>query len=232
VQGYRDRYPDFAERFHFIPTWMDPEIFYPLDGAEQNRTREELNRQYGFSNDDQVLVSVGRLDTQKDPFLLLEAFRIVLLKNPRVRLLYIGNGVLRAKLERFVRRYGLKQEVALGGLRSATEVARYLQAADLFVLSSAYEGMPMCILEALGSGLPVATTDVGEVSRMVHPGRNGEITKQRDPTGLAAAIERCLANVHRYRGEPCVRSVRNYTPEKTLASVYENYRRLAAENRL
>ena len=228
---YRERYPDLSERFRAIPTWMDPDIFCLPNKGERVQARKEINREYGFSSADLVLTSVGRLDSEKDPLLLLETFRVVLARNPRVRLLFIGDGVLRTKLEDLVHKYELKKYVAFGGLRPASEVARCLQATDLFVLSSAYEGMPMSVLEALGTGLPVVTTDVGEVRRVVYPGKNGEIAQRRDPIDLAIAIERCLANLHCYRGEPCTRCARDYTPEKVLEPVYESYRRLAAENR-
>ena len=231
AQAYAESYPILAERFRFIPTWMDPEVFFPFDAGERTGIRDELNREFGVSNSDRVLITVGRLDIQKDPLLLLEAYRIVHAKNPNVRLIYVGDGVLRSSLENALRQHGLTERVALAGLRPAGGVARMLQAADLFVLSSAYEGMPMCVLEALGTGLPVATTDVGEVGRVVRPGVNGAISRERTAAELAAIIEQCLANLDQYRGGPCIGAVERYTPDIILGPVYENYRQLAAQNR-
>ena len=88
----------------------------------------------------------------------------------------------------------------------------------------------MCVLEALGSALPVVTTDVGEVARVVKPGITGELVAVHDADTLAGAIERCRENVEAYRGDPCLAAVQNYTPQKVLAPIYENYRRLAAES--
>lgn len=231
AKAYAERFPRLAERVCFTPTWMDPEIFYPLSDTERTEERAALNRKFGFLETDQLLVTVGRLDMQKDPLLLLEAYRMVLVKNPTARLILVGDGVLRPEVEDKISAHGLGDRVVLAGLQPPRDVARLLQAADLFVLSSAYEGMPMSVLEALGTGLPVATTQVGEVSRVVRSGSNGVIASGRTAAELAAAIQQCLENLDRFRGAPCTEAVADYTPEKILAPIYETYRRLAENGR-
>lgn len=223
VDWYKARYPEIADRFRFIPTWYDPEIFYPVDTDEQRVLRREL----GFDIDCRVLVSVGRLDKQKDPLLLANAFQETLKRNPAVRLVYIGDGVLRNDLENCIEKAGLVGQVTLVGLRSAAEIARVLQAADLFVLTSAYEGMPMCVLEALGCGLPVVTTDVGEVRRVVKQGENGWIVRERSRSAISDGILRALDAQDLLSGKPCTDSVRDYTPRRVLEPIYYNYRQLA-----
>ncbi|HZD53964.1 MAG TPA: glycosyltransferase, partial [Woeseiaceae bacterium] len=146
---------------------------------------------------------------------------------PDLRLVFIGDGVLRPQVEQRIAEYGLESEVRLLGVQPARTIAAFLQASDLFVLSSAYEGMPIVVLEALGTGLPVAATDVGEVSRVVRSGINGELVAAQDAGSLANAIRVCRGNVGRYRGRPCVETVRAYTPQYVLAPIYDNYRRLA-----
>jgi glycosyltransferase involved in cell wall biosynthesis len=86
----------------------------------------------------------------------------------------------------------------------------------------------MCVLEALGSGLPVASTNVGEVARAVKPGVNGELVSTHDTKSLAEAISRCRANIASYRGAPCLAAIQEFKPQIVLERVYENYRRLAA----
>ena len=108
------------------------------------------------------------------------------------------------------------------------DIRRYLQAADAFVLSSAYEGMPFAILEALAAGTPVASTDVGEVRLMVKDGCNGRISADRSPSGLAAAIDHVLGNAGSMRGLGCVRSVRQFSPQNVLNRLYENHREQVA----
>jgi glycosyltransferase involved in cell wall biosynthesis len=140
--------------------------------------------------------------------------------------MFIGDGVLRTKLEQRVADEGLARRVRFLGLRSATEIARYLQAANCFALSSAYEGMPMALLEALGAGIPVVTTQVGEVRRVVVNGVNGEVTQDRTLESFAAGLDQIRRNATKYTVAQCTSSVEPFTPSRVLAPVYENYRLL------
>ncbi|MGQ0592748.1 MAG: glycosyltransferase family 4 protein [Gammaproteobacteria bacterium] len=228
VVAYRTRYPRLGEAINFIPTWMDPEIFHPVHAGERRALRESLLRETGFSVPSRVLIYVGRLDSAKDPLTLLEAFRALVGEGRDIVLVLVGDGVLRGELEIFVRNHGLDRRVVLVGPEPQPRVADRLRAADLFVLSSAYEGMPMSVLEALGCGLPVVTTDVGEVRRVVRPGVNGEIAGSRSVVDLASAIAACLDRLDAYAGVPCTAAVADYVPHKVLVPVYETYRVLAA----
>ena len=227
VEACAMRYPVLAERFRFTPTWMDPEIFFPLPPDERATLRERLFHPHGARDSDRVLITVGRLDTQKDPLLLAAAFAELSRVASDVRLIFIGDGVLRAQTEERLRSLGLLDRVTFTGLLPPPVVAQYLNAADLFVLASAYEGMPMAVLEALGCGLPVCTTDVGEVRRAVTSGVNGEIVPERTPAALARGLALCLERLHAYRGRPAVEAASVFVPAKVLEPFYANYRTLA-----
>jgi glycosyltransferase involved in cell wall biosynthesis len=227
VEAYRQRYPEIADRFRFTPTWMDPEVFYPVPPDQRAQIRAELLQPFGVRDSDRVLISVGRLDRQKDPLLLCAAFAALCRTRPDLRLVLIGDGVLRSEAEASLRALGVSDRVLLAGLQPAAEVARYLNAADLFVLTSAYEGMPMSVLEALGVGLPVCSTDVGEVRRAVTSGVNGQLVHDRTPEAIARALTVCLEHLDRYRGAPALEAARVFVPERILAPFYANYRRLA-----
>jgi glycosyltransferase involved in cell wall biosynthesis len=228
--GYRERYPSLRNRIHFTPTWMDPETFHLPDDATRRQGRTLLTRKFGFTEEDFVLVTVGRLDRQKNPLLLLDAFRLLQHSMPDLRLMFIGDGVLRRQVEQRIARHGLEEKVRMCGVQPASSIATHLQASDLFVLSSAYEGMPIVVLEALGSGLPVVATDVGEVSRVVQPGVNGELVSVQDAESLANAIRTGRESIGRYRGRPCRDAVQPYMPQQVLMPIYDNYRRLAARD--
>jgi glycosyltransferase involved in cell wall biosynthesis len=227
VEAYRLDYPAIADRFHFIPTWMDPDLFHPAGSARREELRRSFQGVFGLSAEDEVLVSVGRLDQQKDPMLLLESFALVNRTRPATRLIVVGDGVLRPALADRTQALGLNGRVAFAGMRSPSEVAELLQLADAFLLSSAYEGMPMSLLEALGCGVPVVTTGVGEVGRVVRHGINGKIVHGRSPGAFARAVLDLLARRDACCGEPCTDAVRDYVPHKVLVPVYENYRMLA-----
>jgi glycosyltransferase involved in cell wall biosynthesis len=231
ASSYRERFPAMRNHIQFTATWVDTEIFQAPSQERRRVSRELMNVEFGFGENEFVLISVGRLDKQKNPLLLVEAFKLLHESMPDVRLLFVGDGILREQIEELARRYHLDDAIRLCGVKPASAICRYLQAADVFVLSSAYEGMPMCVLEALGSGLPVVTTNVGEVSRVVLPQINGELVTIHSAEALANAITRCRENIRQYRGKPCTEAVTNFTPQKVLTPIYENYRDLASRAR-
>ncbi|MDP2031017.1 MAG: glycosyltransferase [Thiobacillus sp.] len=231
AESLRTRYPFLAEHIHFTPTWVDTEVFSPLLDADRRQLRAETEAAFELDPDSFRIVTVGRLDTQKDPDLLLSAVGKLVADGANVELLFIGDGVLRDKLEQRVADERLTRRVRFLGLRSASEIARYLQAADCFALSSAYEGMPMALLEALGAGVPVVTTPVGEVARVVNNGVNGEITLDRAVDSFANSLDRVRRNVGQYSVAHCTSSVEPFTPSRVLAPVYENYRALGLRAR-
>jgi glycosyltransferase involved in cell wall biosynthesis len=227
VDRYRAAYPEIAERIEFIPTWVDTEVFHPpATPAEAADVRTRHRRQIGVTSDARLLVFVGRLDRQKDPLLLLDAYALCAANDSMLHLVVIGNGALRGEIEAGIASRGLSKRVTLLGALGAADIAQWLRAADLFVLSSAYEGMPIAVLEALACGLPVASTDVGEIRRVVRDGKTGRIAKARDAASLADAMALALEDAEREPPQAeCVAAIQPYRPEIVLATLYDNHRR-------
>lgn len=230
VDTLRGRYPGAPDRVSFIPTWVDDAQFHPVDEGTRQALRTRLAQQHGIDEEAPWILSVGRLDSQKDPRLMFEAFR-QLPRRLRARWVVVGDGVLRPLLERWIEAAGLGYCIHLIGLQGPAQVADWMRAADLYALSSAYEGMPMALLEALGSGLPVVTTPVGEVRRVVRDDVNGYIAVGHEPDLLADALEHGLAHAPRLRGAPAVAAIEDYRPRSVLAPAYERYRQLGHEHR-
>jgi len=110
------------------------------------------------------------------------------------------------------------------GVRPPPEIAEILRAADLYVLCSAYEGMPIAMLEALATGLPVVSTEVGEVRLVIQEGSNGRISEAREPKAFAGAILRGLSDADAFRGAACEQAVSRYHPEPVLENIFANHR--------
>ena len=127
------------------------------------------------------IVSVGRLAEPKDFATLLSA--IALLRHGSARLRVLGDGPLRAELEAQISELGLDGSVELVG--EVADVRPYLMQADIFVLSSRSEGMPISVLEAMASGLPVVASDVGGLGEVVVEGESGFLVSPEETTGLA-----------------------------------------------
>ena len=228
VATLKDRYPAIADHVRFVPTWVDHSVFFPVTAAERRVRREQWGGRLALDPQAVRIATVGRLDTQKDPDLMLEAFARLVAQGRRLAWLVIGDGVLRKSLEQKVQALGLSAHVHFLGLRSATEIADILQAVDFYALSSAYEGMPMAMLEAMGCGLPVATTQVGEVRRLVKPGVNGSIATDRSAEAFAQCLADVIDRLPAYAGAPAYAATTAFQPNGVLGPVYENYRRLAA----
>lgn len=117
------------------------------------------------------ILHIGRFNEQKNHELLLKVFWRLSQENPGLRLELIGEGELRQKLERQAVALGIDKRIAFLGAQ--TNVYPYLQKADLFLLPSRYEGIPMTIIEAMGTGLPIVATAVGGVPDMLQNGVDG-----------------------------------------------------------
>jgi glycosyltransferase involved in cell wall biosynthesis len=229
VAHYAECYPALSNRFEFLPTSPDTAIFRPLDAAARRLERQRRAANGGPPADAYWLVSVGRLDRQKNPLLLLDALRRVAARTSRVHLVLVGDGALRSAIQERIAQLQLAAHVTLAGALPPAEVAAWLQVADVFVSSSAYEGMPIAVLEALASGVPVVTTDVGEVRLVVRNGVNGVVVSEQTADALAEGIEAARRAGSALGGAACVAAVAPYSAANVLARVYENHRALIAK---
>lgn len=139
-----------------------------------------------------VVIAAGRLTAQKDHALLLHAFANVV-KRRAAKLMIVGEGPLRPKLERLIVELQLTGKVALLGYRD--DIYGWMKAADLFVLSSASEGFGNVLVEAMATGTPVVATDCPHGPReILEDGQWGRLVPPGDPDALAQAIIGVLAD--------------------------------------
>jgi teichuronic acid biosynthesis glycosyltransferase TuaC len=163
---------------------VDDRLFCP------SSDRRALRRDLGLPEEGLYWISVCRLHPAKGTAELLGAFTRLAEKSAHVRLLLVGDGPEAASLQRKLMERGLADRVVLAGRRAPEEVARWLQAADAFVLASHAEGLPNVVLEAMASGLPVVATDVGGTNEAVVHGVSGLLVPHREVGALAEAMAR------------------------------------------
>lgn len=144
------------------------------------------------------IVTLGVLKAQKNHALLLHAFALVRARRTeqgRARLAIVGDGVLRPALERLADDLGIADDVIFAGYD--LDPWPWLASADVFVLSSDYEGFGNVLVEALHAGLPVVSTDCESGPReILGDGAHGLLVPCGDPVALAAAVERALDGPH------------------------------------
>jgi glycosyltransferase involved in cell wall biosynthesis len=153
--------------------------------------RAEVRRELGIPDGAPLILTVGRLVAQKAISDLLHAFARLPATDPAPQLRVVGRGRLEDALAGELTRLRIGDRARLLGLRS--DVPRLLAAADLYVSSSHWEGLPVAILEAMAIGLPVVATGVGDVPRVLD-GRSGVLVPARDPAALAGAISALIAD--------------------------------------
>jgi glycosyltransferase involved in cell wall biosynthesis len=135
-----------------------------------------------------LILTVARLDEQKGHRDLLKAA----VEIPEAIFAFLGDGPERSDLEEYSRELGVAERIIFLGFRS--DVANWLNACDLFVLPSLFEGLPISILEAMCAGKPVIATAIPGNEEAVIEGQTGYLTPPRDPGSLAAAIRSMLAD--------------------------------------
>jgi len=160
------------------------------DFSSDAATREAVRAELGLSSTDRVAVLVARLDYLKDHSTALRTAERVRQQLPNFRLLLVGEGPERPKIEAEIAARNLGDCVR--GLR--TDVRRLLSASDAFLLTSISEGIPVTLIEAMGAELPVVATAVGGVAEVVVPDETGVLAPSGDDAALAAGLGKVLAD--------------------------------------
>ena len=176
-----------------VPRHRIATIHNPLPVEEiRRRSREPSGLPWLGDDPVPVVLAAGRLVPDKDFEGLIEAFRILAERDPAPRLVILGEGPLRGRLEDRVAHAGLGERVALPGHVANPYAA--MARARVFALSSRLEGLPGVLLEALACGCPVVSTDCQSGPReILEGGRFGTLVPPGDAEALARALERVLS---------------------------------------
>jgi glycosyltransferase involved in cell wall biosynthesis len=227
VRFYQARHPELKDRIQFMPTWFDDTIFRPVAVAERSLARQEVFSEIDAApSDDQLVVFVGRLEKQKDPILLVDSLVAAVEMGLNVRLLIVGDGNLRTATELHAAASPAADRIHFLGWRPRSVIARLLGACDAMLLTSRFEGMPIAVLEALACGLPVVSTSVGEVPRLVQQGESGWLAEDRTPAAIAAALGHVLVGSTRHLTVGAIHAAAPFAATIALAPFYTAHREL------
>jgi glycosyltransferase involved in cell wall biosynthesis len=194
-----------------------------LPPGDGKAVRTEL----GIGRDDPVIGTVCILRAEKAIDLLVRAAALVVEDFPRLRVLIVGEGEERARVEALVEQLGLEDRVLLPGTR--TDVPDVLAALDVAVLSSDYEGIPLSILEFMDAGKPIVATRVGGIPEVIEDGAHGVLVPPRNEAALAAAIGGLLRDPDAAREmglRARDRCRREFSLDRTVERLQQLYERL------
>jgi glycosyltransferase involved in cell wall biosynthesis len=213
-------------QYRIVPLGFDLSPFAAVNDATRVAARQAL----GIPHDVPVVSSVGRLTAIKQPRLFLDVVRQVADRHPSLIAMFAGDGELRSDVEAYAAQLGIADRVKLLGWRR--DLATIYAATDVFLLTSRNEGTPVALIEAMASGTPGVSTDVGGVTDVIGGDDIGRTAPFGDASGLAAATGELLANpaLRRAMGARARgRVLERYDIHRLVADIAALYRELEAE---
>jgi glycosyltransferase involved in cell wall biosynthesis len=183
----------------------DHKVFRPpnIDDESEQLEHERIREQYGcgdeqalsYSPDTEtpMLLAVGRLVARKGYMTLLRAMPDIIKENPNAKLVIVGRGHMKSRLEKNAKKLGISNSIHIQSSLSFSELSQHFRSADLVVYPSYYEGQGLIPLESLASGTPVATVDQEPLTEMVDTSVGG-LFKRGDSKDLARCVNEMLSS--------------------------------------
>jgi 1,2-diacylglycerol 3-alpha-glucosyltransferase len=202
--------------FTVIPTGIDLDSYRTADG-ERIRKKRRWDK-------DIVMISVGRLASEKNWGTLLHAAALVIRDIPHFRLVLIGDGPDRKDLEYLAKELGIRRRVTFTGSRPFSEVPSYMKAANLFGFASVTETQGLATLEAMAAGLPVVAVDASGTRDILNHGQQGYLV-ENNAEALAAAVKKLLSNPERMKkfAHAAYKRAQSFNIEKLTKSLLDVY---------
>jgi len=171
------------EKFTTIYSGMDVAPFIECD-----QFREETRARLGFNSEHIVVGKISRLFELKGHEFVIAAARTIVDSNPNVRFLFVGDGILRGRLEEQIREANLEPHFVFAGLVDPSEIPEMISAMDMLVHMSLREGLARALPQALLAGKPAISFDIDGAREVVIDGSTGRLLAPRDTSGLADAV--------------------------------------------
>lgn len=206
---YEKQYPEIKDNITIIQSGIDLNKFKPIN-------REKIRQEYNFHPTDKIILFVGRLEAEKNLNFLLESYKMVSAKVPDAKLVFVGEGREHKNLINLAKDLSIKNVHFLGAQHPKI-VPEIINCGDMLVLCSLYEGSPTVVKEAIACGVPVVSTDVGDVRNIIKNNAIGRIA-ENDKEKFAESILDVL-NIDRDR---CKKECKNISIEFGYDKIAEN----------
>ncbi len=161
-------------------------IRYGIDYTQFEIKDDSIRKELQINRDNLLVGMVSCFKPQKSPQDFIKLAFLVHKNIPNVKFLLVGDGILRAPIEKSIRRLNLEQVIILTGWRR--DISRILASIDVFVLTSLWEGLPISALEAMAASVPVIATDTGGISEIISDGETGFLVPPHDLKELSQKL--------------------------------------------
>lgn len=213
------------DRIFVVPNSVKPDFLYPNPALSQE-TRQRLS----VSEDDLVILAVGRLSPEKGHRYLIDAVAKIISWAPQIKLsvLIAGEGPIEEKLKTQIVKRGLEKRIRLIG--QCSDVRQLFSIADLFVLPSVSEGSPNALLESMAAGVPIVATNVGGVPEIVNDGESAILVPPANVDLLAKSMLALLEDrplAKQFAGAAFDKACRTFNPSRYDERILSIYDKLA-----
>jgi glycosyltransferase involved in cell wall biosynthesis len=204
--------PDLDNKIETIPNGINLERFKTAQKADKNEVISNPN--------ERVILTVGRLEPQKDYYTLLQAVSMI----ENVRLVLAGDGSMREELERLAENLKVRERVVFLGCR--LDIPELIKMADIYVQSSRWEGFGIAALEAMAGGLPVVASNVPGLAQVV--GQAGKLFPLGDSVALASILQSLLTDprMREQLSRAGLERAEQFSIEKTAKETLKIYKRV------
>lgn len=161
-------------------------IRYGIEYTEFGRKDRNIKEELGINTTDLVVGMVSCFKPQKSPQDFIKLANLVNQILPDVKFILVGDGILRKRIEKLINQFNLQQQVILTGWRR--DISWILSAIDVFALTSLWEGLPICVLEAMASYKPVVITNTGGVAEVIVESETGFLVSPRDMKNMSKIV--------------------------------------------
>ena len=180
---------------------------------------EKKRRELGVLDDEIMVLSVGELSKRKNHEVVIKA--LSKLKNKRIKYFIAGEGDLKQYLQKLIEEMRLSENVRLLGYRS--DISKLCQCADIFVMPSHQEGLPVALMEAMASGLPCICSDIRGNRDLIVPGKGGYLVTVQSVQSWAAAIRKMLSSDKKTMGVFNRHIIEEFSTDKVQQKIKEIY---------
>jgi len=210
---YQEKYELQPNKIIEIPIGVDISLFKPLN-------RVEIREKYGFRSDDRIIIYIGRFAKEKRIDILLKSFKDIE-KQINSKLFLIGSGPEQKNLKSLAFKLKLKNVIFHEPVKNE-EIPKIINCADVLVLCSDFEEMPTIILEALACGVPVVSSNVGDVNKVVND-KTGYLLEDVNYITIKDAILDVIGNGRHYYQNNCILVAKRYSWKSISQKIMDVY---------